>query len=83
MQAQLRASVFTALEEHDRSTGVYLENNIAKKIQESSEGNDNGCNLTPKGKMIAELLREFLEFYELESTISVFVPEANLVRLSE
>jgi hypothetical protein len=32
------------------------------------------------GKIVVDLLREFLEFYGFDATTSVFVPEANLVR---
>ncbi len=37
-QAQLRASVFTVIEEQEKKGQVYLANNTAKKIQDSPNG---------------------------------------------
>lgn len=38
VQAQLRASVYTAIEEQERASGVYLENPTTRKLLDSGEG---------------------------------------------
>eukprot|EP00741_Cyanophora_paradoxa_P023780 tig00021621_g22969.t1 len=67
IRAELRASVFTAIDEQEKESGIYLENAAIQKLQS-----------TPEGRLAAELVREFLEFYELDYTLSVLLPEANL-----
>ncbi len=37
------------------------------------------CDLHFTGKAVVELLREYLEYFELDYTLSVLIPEANLV----
>ena len=49
------------------NVGFALENPLASKLMES-----------PDGLMCAELIREFLEFYRMDYTLQVFVPECNL-----
>jgi hypothetical protein len=44
-----------------------LENPLAAKIQETEEG-----------VICAELIREFLEFYKMDYSLQIFVPECNL-----
>ncbi|GBG33422.1 FGFR1 onco partner [Hondaea fermentalgiana] len=65
IRAQLRAAVFTALDEQERANGVYLENYRVQKIKSS-----------PESKLLLALMHEFFEFYELDRTLSVFMPEA-------
>mmetsp|Transcript_6454 Transcript_6454/g.10027 ORF Transcript_6454/g.10027 Transcript_6454/m.10027 type:complete len:440 (-) Transcript_6454:797-2116(-) len=67
IKAELRASVFTAIDEQEKVSGVYLENPLVQKLLSSHEG-----------RVAVDLIREFLEFYELDYTLSVLVPEANL-----
>ena len=33
---------------------------------------------TEEGALLAELIHEFLEFYQMEHTLSVFVPEMSM-----
>lgn len=33
---------------------------------------------TEEGALLAELIQEFLEFYQMEHTLSVFVPEMSM-----
>eukprot|EP00993_Chasmostoma_nieuportense_P003415 NODE_4133_length_836_cov_54.365303_g3975_i0.p1 GENE.NODE_4133_length_836_cov_54.365303_g3975_i0~~NODE_4133_length_836_cov_54.365303_g3975_i0.p1 ORF type:complete len:253 (+),score=60.71 NODE_4133_length_836_cov_54.365303_g3975_i0:63-821(+) len=66
-KAQLRKTIITVLEDTDPSRNIYLENPKVQEIQS-----------TDSGKLLAELIREYHAFYDLEYTNSVFVPEANL-----
>ena len=50
-----------------KTGGNYLENPLAAKILETEEG-----------VICAELIREFLEFYKMDYTLQIFVPECNL-----
>eukprot|EP01116_Phalansterium_solitarium_P006936 TRINITY_DN19372_c0_g1_i1.p1 TRINITY_DN19372_c0_g1~~TRINITY_DN19372_c0_g1_i1.p1 ORF type:complete len:315 (+),score=-0.75 TRINITY_DN19372_c0_g1_i1:44-946(+) len=65
LKAQLRAGVLSALQ--DEQPGVFADNASSKKIQASAES-----------RLLIDLVRELLEFYEMEYTLSVFLPEANL-----
>mmetsp|Transcript_106752 Transcript_106752/g.184141 ORF Transcript_106752/g.184141 Transcript_106752/m.184141 type:complete len:253 (-) Transcript_106752:419-1177(-) len=65
-KAQLRKSIISVLDtEADGS--IYMENPKSASVRS-----------TPHGTLVAELIREFNEFYDLEYTQSVFVPESNL-----
>ncbi len=33
---------------------------------------------TPEGELLADLVREFLEFYRMDYTLAVYLPEANV-----
>ncbi|EDO38339.1 predicted protein [Nematostella vectensis] len=67
IRAQLRASVFLALEEQEGAENkIPLTNGNLKKFISTSEG-----------RLVAGLVREFLEFFELDFTIAVFDPESN------
>lgn len=50
-----------------KGSGNYLENPLAAKIAETEEG-----------IICAELIRDFLEYYKMDYTLQVFVPECNL-----
>lgn len=67
IRAHLRAAVFTALDEQERASGVHLENPRIQSIQQTEEG-----------RLLAFLIRDYLEFYDLDYTLSVFAPEAGL-----
>lgn len=49
------------------SAGFYLENPLAAKLMEN-----------PDILLCAELIRDFLEFYKMDFTLQIFVPECNL-----
>ncbi|PFX16820.1 FGFR1 oncogene partner-like isoform X2 [Stylophora pistillata] len=67
IRAQLRASVFLALEEQDGSEGkIQLVNPELKKFLNTSEG-----------RLVTGLVREFLEYFDLDFSIAVFDPETN------
>lgn len=65
IKAELRASVFLALEEHEGvGEGLSMKN---KELQDFLN--------TDKGWTIASLVREFLQFFHLDFTLAVFDPE--------
>lgn len=67
IRAQLRASVFLALEEQEGSEGkITLVNPDLKKFIGTSEG-----------RLVTGLVREFLEYFDLDFSIAVFDPETN------
>ena len=68
IKAQIRASVFTALDENEKNLNSSFENPCVKKLVETKEG-----------RLAASLVREFLEQCNLDFTMSVFDPEFNIV----
>lgn len=71
LRAQLRSSVFSVIENQDNNTkagvGFQWENPLAPKIVETTEG-----------QLCTDLIREFLEFYRMDYTLSTFLPECSL-----
>nr|XP_013004324.1 FGFR1 oncogene partner isoform X4 [Cavia porcellus] len=70
IKAELRAAVFLALEEQEKvENKTPLVNESLKKF------------LTTKdGRLVASLVAEFLQFFNLDFTLAVFQPEASTVR---
>ncbi|XP_020912220.1 FGFR1 oncogene partner isoform X2 [Exaiptasia diaphana] len=67
IRAQLRASVFLVLDEQDDAENkIPLSNPNLKKFLNNSEG-----------RLVTGLVREFLEFFDLDFTIAVFDPESS------
>jgi hypothetical protein len=73
IKAELRAHVFLALEEQDKSQGKQTPANAKLKSFLS----------TSDGRLAASVLREFLEYFGLHYTASVFEPEAGAYELSD
>ena len=67
IRAQLRAAVFTALDDQEKKVGVHLENPRVAAMNNS-----------PQGRLLNALLHEYFEFYDLDNTLSVFMPETNV-----
>jgi len=67
MKAQLRAHVYSALEKGEVPSNSGLVNPNLRKFLD-----------TTTGRLIASLVREFLEFFSLDFTLAVFDPETNL-----
>lgn len=66
-QAQMRAAVFLAMEEQDRiENKTPLVNENLKK-----------CLNTKDGRVVAGLVMDFLQVFDLDFTLSVFEPETN------
>ncbi|CAH3121247.1 unnamed protein product [Pocillopora meandrina] len=67
IRAQLRASVFLALEEQEGSESkIQLVNPDLKKFLGTGEG-----------RLVTGLVREFLEYFDLDFSIAVFDPETD------
>lgn len=70
LRAQLRSCVFKAIDEQDNTESgrsqFHWENPHAQKVTQGNE------------KIVAELFREYLEFYKMDYTLNIFGPEANL-----
>ncbi|XP_078261296.1 centrosomal protein 43 isoform X2 [Rhinoraja longicauda] len=67
IKAELRAAVFLALEEQER---------IENKTPLVNESLKNFLN-TEDGRLVAGLVTEFLQFFNLDFTLAVFQPETN------
>ena len=68
IKAQLRANVYIALEEGDnvKSKSKLINQNLIDFLS------------TTNGRLVASLVREFLEFFDLDFTLAVFDPETNI-----
>jgi len=67
LKAQLRAHVYSALESGQVNPKSKLLNPALKEFQNSTSG-----------RLVLCLVREFLEFFELDFTLAVFDPETNM-----
>lgn len=71
VRAQLRSCVFKVIDNQDqveqRRSSFHFENPKAKELRASKQGT-----------LMAELVREFMEFYRLDYSLAIFKPEANL-----
>ncbi|CAK0841188.1 unnamed protein product, partial [Prorocentrum cordatum] len=64
IRAELRAHVYKAIEHEEQATAAAA----AKLLR------------MPEGRLMAELVREFFEFYGFKHSLSVFLPESSLGR---
>ena len=67
IKAQLRANVYIALEEGDSVKNK--SKLVNRKLSEYLS--------TTNGRLVASLVREFLDFFDLDYTLAVFDPETN------
>lgn len=70
IRAKLRSSVFKVIDNNDPShkeKAMHWENPMAQKVLETTES-----------ALAADLIREYLEFYRLDYTLSIMIPEANM-----
>eukprot|EP00128_Syssomonas_multiformis_P005144 Colp12_sorted_trinity150504_noHs@5491 len=67
IRAQLRANVFLALDQQEKAASHVQDNPRLRSLLHTAEGRN-----------AFDLIREFLEFYNLEYTLAVLVPEAHL-----
>lgn len=71
IKAQIKSSIYKLIESQDRKTqmdnGFLLENPLASKAMQ-----------TGVGKLCAEIICEFMSFYHMDYSLSVFSPECNL-----
>jgi len=68
IKAQLRANVYMALEEGEnvKNKSKLVNQNLIDFLS------------TTNGRLVASLVREFLEFFDLDFTLAVFDPETNI-----
>jgi len=68
IKAQLRANVYIALEEGEnvKNKSKLINQNLIDFLS------------TTNGRLVASLVREFLEFFDLDFTLAVFDPETNI-----
>lgn len=76
IRAELRASVFEAIEEEDR----VIENDDNTPPTLLGSCNDRGKQLhtSPSGRLLTALVCEYLEWAQLSHTLKVYLPECNL-----
>ena len=70
IRAKLRSSVFKVIDNNDpahKEKAMHWENPLAQKVLETTES-----------ALAADLIREYLEFYRLDYTLSIMIPEAGL-----
>jgi hypothetical protein len=71
IRAQLRSSVFKIVDDQDQKynmgCGLKWENPLLYQISE-----------TKGGTLHAELIREFMEFYRMDYSLSTFIPECSI-----
>jgi hypothetical protein len=71
IRAQLRSSVFKIVDDQDQKynmgCGLKWENPMLYQISESKGGT-----------LLAELMREFMEFYRMDYSLSTFIPECSI-----
>ena len=73
IRAQLRASVFLALEEQEsaQNKNAFLNRDLKSFVK------------TKEGRLVTSLVREFMDFFQLEFSLSVFDPETGSKDLYE
>ncbi|VVB05728.1 unnamed protein product [Arabis nemorensis] len=76
IRAELRASVFEAIEEEDR----VIENNEGLPPALLGSCNDRARQLhaSPKGRLLSAFICEYLDWAQLNHTLKVYQPECNL-----
>nr|ACN30626.1 unknown [Zea mays] len=76
IRAELRASVFEAIEEEDR----VMENDDGGNPALLGSCNDRAKQLhaSPSGRLLTALVCEYLEWAQLSHTMKVYLPECNL-----
>ncbi|XP_023638572.1 protein TONNEAU 1b isoform X2 [Capsella rubella] len=78
IRAELRASVFEAIEEEDR----VIENNEGLPPALLGSCNDRARQLhaSPSGRLLSALICEYLDWAQLKHTLKVYQPECNLAK---
>ncbi|CAN0113015.1 unnamed protein product, partial [Hapterophycus canaliculatus] len=67
IRASLRAAVFTAVDEHERSSGVHVPNPAALGVKQDAGG-----------RLALQLVVDFLEHWELHQTLSILKLETDV-----
>ncbi|KAJ6804764.1 protein TONNEAU 1a-like [Iris pallida] len=76
IRAELRASVFEAIEEEDRVTEN--EDGIPPALLGSCNDRAKQLHASPSGRLLTALICEYLDWAQLGHTLKVYLPECNL-----
>ncbi|XP_057981849.1 protein TONNEAU 1a-like isoform X2 [Malania oleifera] len=76
IRAELRASVFEAIEEEDRA--VEKEEALPPALLGSCNDRAKQLHASPSGRLLTALICEYLDWAQLGHTLKVYLPECNL-----
>ncbi|OVA09942.1 LisH dimerization motif [Macleaya cordata] len=76
IRAELRASVFEAIEEEDRV--VENEDGVPPALLGSCNDRAKQLHASPSGRLLTALICEYLDWAQLGHTLKVYLPECNL-----
>ncbi|XP_010908960.1 protein TONNEAU 1a [Elaeis guineensis] len=76
IRAELRASVFEAIEEEDRV--LENEDGVPPALLGSCNDRAKQLHASPSGRLLTALICEYLEWAQLGHTLKVYLPECNL-----
>ncbi|CAI0411609.1 unnamed protein product [Linum tenue] len=76
IRAELRASVFEAIEEEDRV--VENEEGLPPALLGSCNDRAKQLHASPSGRLLTALMCEYLDWAQLNHTLKVYLPECNL-----
>ncbi|KAJ0721875.1 putative transcription factor interactor and regulator LisH family [Helianthus annuus] len=75
--AELRASVFEAIEEEDKV--IEKDEGLPPALLGSCNDRARQLHASPTGRLLTALICEYLEWAQLNHTLKVYLPECNLV----
>ncbi|KDP46144.1 hypothetical protein JCGZ_06655 [Jatropha curcas] len=76
IRAELRASVFEAIEEEDRV--IEKEEAVPPALLGSCNDRAKQLHASPSGRLLTSLICEYLDWAQLNHTLKVYLPECNL-----
>nr|DAD26030.1 TPA_asm: hypothetical protein HUJ06_027498 [Nelumbo nucifera] len=76
IRAELRASVFEAIEEEDRA--VENEDGVPPALLGSCNDRAKQLHASPSGRLLTALICEYLDWAQLGHTLKVYLPECNM-----
>ncbi|KAK9064126.1 hypothetical protein SSX86_017998 [Deinandra increscens subsp. villosa] len=76
IRAELRASVFEAIEEEDKA--IEKDEGLPPALLGSCNDRARQLHASPSGKLLTALICEYLDWAQLNHTLKVFLPECNL-----
>lgn len=76
IRAELRASVFEAIEEEDRA--VEKEDGLPPALLGSCNDRAKQLHASPSGRLLTALICEYLDWAQLGHTLKVYLPECNM-----
>ncbi|KAA8534316.1 hypothetical protein F0562_031857 [Nyssa sinensis] len=76
IRAELRASVFEAIEEEDQS--IEKEEGLPPALLGSCNDRAKQLHASPSGRLLTALICEYLDWAQLGHTLKVYLPECNL-----